>query len=217
MLTRTAKDLADSKVMASMNQIPLDDESELLQGLRAGQPPAFEQLVRRHGGWMLVVAERILAHHDDARDAVQDAFLSAFQSLDKFDERSRLSTWLHRIVVNASLMKLRGKRRRPENAIDGLLPAFLADGHQANPKGRWSNSVLELLQRTEIQSAVRTKIDSLPDSFRIVLVLRDIEELDTDTVAGLLQLTPGAVKVRLHRARQALRTLLEPLFAEPDK
>ena len=200
-----------------MIPIPHDDESEMVNDLRAGKSAAFEHLVRQYGGWMLAVAERILAHHDDAKEAVQDAFLSAFQSLGKFDERSKLSTWLHRIVVNASLMKLRRRRRRPEHPIDDLLPAFLADGHQAHPNGRWTNSVLEQMQRAEVQSAIRAKIDSLPDSFRIVLVLRDIEELETEAVADLLQLTPGAVKVRLHRARQALRSLLEPLFAEPDK
>lgn len=200
-----------------MNHGVADDDSTLLTALRAGDASAFEQLVRRYGGRLLAVARRLLSNHEDALDAVQDAFLSAFKSVESFDGRSQLSTWLHRIVINASLAKLRTKRRHPETPIDDLLPVFLADGHRANPGVRWRHLGTEDLERQETLELIRSKIDSLPESYRNVLVLRDIEELETETVAQLLEISPGAVKTRLHRARQALRTCLDPLFGNPVK
>ena len=105
-------------------------ETSLLIALRQGGEAAFETLVRTYGGRMLSVAKRFFTNIDDAQDAVQDAFLSAFKALPTFDGRSQLGTWLHRIVVNASLMKLRTLRRHPEQSIDHLLPQFLEDGHR---------------------------------------------------------------------------------------
>ena len=101
------------------------DEAELVLALRAGDSAAYERLVRTYGNWLLAVARRILHNEEDARDAVQEAFLSAFRGLAKFDGASRLSTWLHRIAINAALMRLRSKRRRPEASLDGLLPRFV--------------------------------------------------------------------------------------------
>lgn len=188
------------------------DEAALLAALRAGDDAAFEVLVRRYGGRMLAVARRLLASDVDAQDAVQEAFLSAFKSLATFDGRSLLGTWLHRIVVNAALMKLRTKKRHPEQSIDDLLPTFKADGHQESPGLRWSESAASQAERSETQALIRRHIEILPESYRTVLLLRDIEEFDTETVAQMLDLSVSAVKVRLHRARQALRTLLNPLF-----
>jgi len=189
-----------------------DGDRALVESLRAGDGPAFERLVRDYGGRLLAVARRMLRSEDDACDAVQEAFITAFRSIDRFEGKSQLATWLHRIVVNASLMKLRSQRRKREQPIEGLLPTFVANGHQAQPGPRWKESSLASLERQETQAQVRACIDELPDSYREVLLLRDIEELDTDTVAEMLSISPGAVKVRLHRARQALKTLLDPVF-----
>src|SRR5690349_12993599 len=101
----------------------IPDEATLLARLRRGENEAFELLVRVFGGRLLAVARRLVRNEDDARDVVQTAYLSAFRSLDRFEEGCQLSTWLHRIVVNAALMKLRSKRRKPEESIDALLPA----------------------------------------------------------------------------------------------
>jgi RNA polymerase sigma-70 factor, ECF subfamily len=186
-------------------------EGALVERLRRGDGPAFEELLRAHSGRLLVVARRLLGNEEDARDAVQDAFLSAFRSLDHFGGQAALGTWLHRIAVNAALTKLRSRRRHPEKPIDDLLPAFLEDGHQARPARGWTEPSAAL-QREETRAAVRRHIAELPDDFRVVLLLRDIEELDTEETAQLLGLSTGAVKTRLHRARQALRALLEPEF-----
>ena len=205
---------------SNMSQMPPDadvvadlpsDEQALLERLRAGEAAAFEQLVRDHGGRMLAVVRRFLGSEEDAQDAVQEAFLSAFKALDRFEGQSRLGTWLHRIAVNAALMKLRSRKSRPnEQSADDLLPKFLEDGHQAAPASEWRNGGLAALEKAETRDLVRRSIDELPESYRIVLLLRDIEEKDTEETAQLLGMTPNAVKTRLHRARQALRALLDP-------
>jgi len=184
-------------------------DAALVVQLRAGDPHAFEALVRQYGGRMLATARRMMTVEDDARDVVQEAFLSAFRSIQSFEGTAKLSTWLHRIVVNAGLMKLRSRRRRPEESIDDLLPHFDEDGHFAEPAAAWDTESVALLERRETRTLVRRAIDRLPENYRTVLVLRDIEELDTEETAARLGIMPNAVKTRLHRARQALRTLLE--------
>lgn len=190
------------------------DEKALLDRLRRGEEAAFTELVRSQGGRMLAVARRMLRSDEDASDAVQEAFASAFRGLDRFAGDARLSTWLHRIVVNACLMKLRTRRRRPEEPIEELLPGFLEDGHHAAPAAPWRADADASLEDEETRALVRSAIDRLPDDYRTVLVLRDIEDLDTGETARALGLTTSAVKTRLHRARQALRTLLDPHFQE---
>jgi RNA polymerase sigma-70 factor (ECF subfamily) len=189
-----------------------DDEAKLIAALRAGDEQVYEQLVRSLGGRMLAVARKFLPNEEDARDAVQDAFLSAFKSIDQFQGGARLSTWLHRIVINAALAKLRSRRNREERPIDDLLPKFLADGHAVEPAVEWRDSSEALLQREETREIVRGAIDQLPETYRTVLVLRDIEGLETEETARLLGVTAGVVKTRLHRARQAVRKLLDPHF-----
>jgi RNA polymerase sigma-70 factor, ECF subfamily len=189
-------------------------EAALVAALRVGEDTAFEQVLRQYGGRLLAVARQILRNDDDAQDALQDALITAFRSIGAFEGKSRLSTWLHRVVVNAALMRLRSKRRKREQSIEELLPKYIADGHMQNPVFSWNERALAGITRQETQAAVRAAIDQLPDDYRLVLLLRDIQELDTRTAADVLEITEGNVKVRLHRARQALRTLLEPLFAE---
>jgi len=189
-----------------------DDEHRLVAALRRGDPAAFEDVVRRYGGRMLAVARRMLRVEEDARDAVQEAFISAFKALDGFAVNARLSTWLHRIVVNAALMRLRRQRRKPEESIDELLPRFEESGAW-NDDETHATTPADLLERSETRIVVRECIDRLPASYRTILLLRDIEELDTDEAAEKLGVTVTAVKTRLHRARQALRTLLAQRLA----
>jgi RNA polymerase sigma-70 factor (ECF subfamily) len=189
-------------------------DHELVEALRAGNATAYEDLVRLHGGRLLSVARRLLGSEEDARDALQEAFLNAFRSIDRFAGDSLLSTWLHRIVVNVSLMKLRRRKRKPEESLDHLLPAFKDDGHFEERFESGTEPADERLARREVQAAVREAIDRLPEHYRTVLLLRDIEGMGTADVADELEITPNAVKLRLHRARQALRTLLAPRFRE---
>jgi RNA polymerase sigma-70 factor (ECF subfamily) len=191
---------------------PVDDEATLVAQLRAGDQAAFEQVVRAYGGRLLAVARRIVGSEEDARDVVQDAFMNAFKSLDRFEGNAKLSTWLHRIAVNAALMRLRTRKRKPEQSIETMLPSFLDDGHHEERFQSWEEPVDKVMERAEARELVRQQIDALPDSYRTVLVLRDIEGLDTEETANVLGLSVNATKIRLHRARQALRTLLAPHF-----
>jgi RNA polymerase sigma-70 factor, ECF subfamily len=191
------------------------DEETLLAGLRRGEEQAFEALVRMYGGRLLAVADRLVRNDEDARDVVQNAFLSAFRGLDQFEGKCQLSTWLHRIVVNTALMTLRSRRRKPEESIDALLPSFRDDGHHVEQFSDWTIPSDQLLQRAQTRATVRACIDQLPERYRTVLLLRDIEERSTHEVAEILATTQAAVKVRLHRARQALSTLLRREYARP--
>ena len=187
----------------------IESDAMLVARLQAGDPDAYETLVRIHGGRLLSVARRFLPNNEDAQDAVQEAFIKAFRAIGTFEERAQLHTWLHRILVNTALMKIRSRKRRPEESIDDLLPTFQADGHQTTESRDWSDAIFE---RKETAAIVRQAIAQLPDHYRMVLTLRDIEERDTMETADALGTTTTVVKVRLHRARQALRTLLDREF-----
>jgi RNA polymerase sigma-70 factor (ECF subfamily) len=186
------------------------EEAPLVARLRAGERAAFEEVVRENSGRMYAVACRFVRNREDARDVVQDAFVSAFRNFESYHGDSRLSTWLHRIVVNAALMRLRSRGRKPEESIEPLLPKFLDDGHPVQTAQRWSDGAHEEFEREERRLLVRRAIDALPESYRTILLLRDIEEVETPEVAAILGITENAVRIRLHRARQALRTLLDP-------
>jgi RNA polymerase sigma-70 factor (ECF subfamily) len=171
-----------------------------------------EQLVRDHIGWMLKLSERLLGDRALAEDAVQDAFISAFRALGKFEGRSSLKTWLHRITVNAALTKLRQAKRRAELSIDADLPEF--DQYDCRIEAPWHYlaSLEDVIEKDDLRSTVNTCINALPDSYRIVLQLRDIEGYDTSEVAQQLDISEANVKVRLHRARAALKKQLEPIL-----
>jgi len=185
------------------------DERQLLAQLSAGDEAAFEQVVQLYGGRMLATARRFLNNEHDAQDAVQEAFTSAFRALDRFNGDSLLSTWLHRIVVNAALVQLRSKRRRREQPLEKLLPRFDQDGEWIDDPVTWTDATETILERRDSREMVRRCIERLPEKYRSVLLLRDIEELDTDEAALSLAVSANTVKVRLHRARQALKTLIE--------
>jgi RNA polymerase sigma-70 factor (ECF subfamily) len=189
----------------SIDHVP--DEPLLVERVLLGDQGACETLVRRHGGRMLSVARRLLRRDEDADDAVQDAFLSAFRSLGSFGGQSSLGTWLHRIVVNACLMRLRGRSRRRDVPLADLPPG----SDEACGRDRPDEHAPAVLSRQETRAQVRACIDRLPEPHRTILLLRDVQELDTDETAERLGIRPGAVKTRLHRARQALRVLLEPI------
>lgn len=203
----------------SLSSTTIRDDSNdatLLLGMQAGDDGAFEDCLRLYCNRMLATARRILKNEEEAKDAVQDAFLSAFKSIGEFEGRSQLGTWLCRIVVNAALGRLRAMKRHPERSIDELLPRFAADEHHLEPPVPWKETPDSSIQKAETRELVQRCIDQLPESYRIVLLLRDIEGVATDEAAKLLDTSVAVVKTRLHRARQALRTLLDPHFRRGD-
>jgi RNA polymerase sigma-70 factor (ECF subfamily) len=176
------------------------DESTLVEALRAGNESAFEYLVSTQRERMQAVARRFFAEEEDVRDAVQEAFLAAYRGIDRFEGQARLSTWLHRVVVNACLMKLRSRRRKPEQSLDEGTAAGLVSLDPEDAQSR--------LERREDAAEVQDAISTLPEHHRRVLLLRDIEDRDTRETAEVLSISPAAVKTRLHRARVALRSRL---------
>ena len=184
-----------------------------LRRLREGDPTAYESLVRDNGPRLLAVARRYLSSEPDCEEAVSDAFASAFKAIDRFEGASTLSTWLHRIIINVCLMRLRSERARRTVSVEELLPTFDETGHQATPPRAWVDDIDNQFSWSDTRRRVRECIDLLPDAYRNVLLLRDIEGCDTATTAEILGTAEGNVKVRLHRARQALRALLEPYFS----
>lgn len=187
---------------------------DLLTRMRSGQEAAFEQFVVGHSGRMLSVAKRLLRDDHLAADAVQDAFLAAFKGLDQFAGHSTLGTWLHRIVINVCLMKMRSRASHADVSLDELLPKFDQTGHHVKRVCAWSGPGQESLEEEENRQLIRKCIDQLPDDYRTIIMLRDIEGLDTGETARILEISMAVTKTRLHRARQALRTMLEPHFTK---
>lgn len=190
-----------------------NQEDLLLAGMRAGDNRAYETLVRNYSGRLFAVARRLLSCDEDAADAVQETFISAFRAIDGFHGQSALGTWLHRIAVNACLRKLSSRARHGTVSLEQHLPTFDETGRHVRPVVSWTEDAFAGLRRSEMRDRVRACIDQLPEDYRTILILRDIEELDTDETSELLGISLSAVKARLHRARQALRMLLESLAA----
>jgi RNA polymerase sigma-70 factor, ECF subfamily len=207
------RDSPDSRLSPSA---PRDGDT-LIERLQAHDEEAFETTVRQYGARMLATARRLLGNEHDAADAVQQAFISAFKSIGGFNGDAKLSTWLHRIVVNAALVQLRARRHRPELPIQDLLPRFDDAGAWLDGPEQtgWGNE--HPIERRETRQMVRRCIDQLPEGYRSVLLMRDIEELDSQEVAAMLAITPNAAKIRLHRARQALKTLIEKELGESHR
>jgi len=180
---------------------------DLVDRLVAHDEAAYEELVRAHGPRMQAVAARYLSQPADAEDALQDAFVNVVRSIRGFQRASQLETWLHRVVVNCALARLRRRRRKPETALD----ATALDDASASP---WRNSdgpsAHDAVARAETRRLVRAEVDRLPESQRSTLLLRDIEGLELKAIAELLEVGLSTVKVRLHRARHALHDALEP-------
>lgn len=191
------------------------DEQRLIERLRQGDDAAYETLVTVYGPRMLAVARRYLHDESDAQDALQDAFISVFKHIDRFAGQSALGTWLHTIVVRSALMKLRTYRSQQKASIEELLPKFEGNfDHRLDARGPWKGSAESTAESDEIRALVRKGIDQLPEIYRVVVLLRDIEGLDTEETANLLGLTANVIKTRLHRARQALREILDPRLSQ---
>ncbi len=187
-----------------------DDEPKLVAAAKAGDPAAFSELVRRYERKIYRLALNITQNREDAEDAMQEAFLKSYAHLNEFLGDSRFYTWLVRITVNEALMKLR--RRRPNlTSIDEPVQGEEEDFMPREIED-WGPSPEQKYAQTELAAILASVIDKLEEEYRIVFVLRDIEELSTEETAELLQLSIPAVKSRLLRARLKLREKLNRYF-----
>jgi RNA polymerase sigma-70 factor (ECF subfamily) len=190
------------------------DEADLLEGLRRRDRMACTCLLKRFAPRLYRLALQISGNPDDAEDILQESFIQACNHLDSFEGRSGLSTWLHRIVLNAALMQLRKRGPLSQMPLEWeesrLLPV---GGQQAGMLGAGeasSDRVLSHVLSQELRETIDGAILTLPDALRAAIVLRDVEGLSTSEAAQALGITESAVKVRLHRARLALRQALTP-------
>ena len=192
------------------NAVPKDDELSLVQEAKAGNYSAFEELVNRYEKKIYRLALNITRHREDAEDVLQEAFMKSFQHLENFREGSRFYTWLVRIAVNEGLMKLRKRRTsrlvQVQEATDKegqVVPREFVD---------WGPNPEELYERSELEEILQKAVDSLSPNFRNVFLLRDVEKLSTEETADVLEVSIGAVKARLFRARLQLREELSKVF-----
>lgn len=190
-----------------MKQADLSSDVKLVERLKAGDEAAFDVLVERYQAKVYRLAKAMTQNPEDAEEVVQDVFLSVYRKIQSFDNRAAFSTWLYRIATNAALMKLRG--RKPESlSLEEFLPQFTEEGH-VRMGVDWTKNPEALLLRQEAREIVKQGVEALPEDYRAVLVLRDIEGLSNQEVAEVLGLSVLAVKGRLHRARLVLREQLE--------
>lgn len=192
-------------------------ENALVESLRNGENAGFETLVRTLGPQVLAVARRYLKSEADAADCFQETFVAVFTSIDSFANQSSLRQWVRGVAVNQCLMALRKRKRGREESIDHMLPQFDESGSRIETAGERRKSTVESqLDSESVQRIVRRSIDQLPDNYRVVLLLRDIDGLNTREAAAILGIQVNAVKTRLHRARAALSHILEPVLEQLD-
>jgi len=197
-------------VMSPTNGTATLTDHELVQQAKAGNLDAFGELVNRHERKIFRLTQHITGNREDAEDALQEAFLKAFSRLSQFQGDSQFYTWLVRIAVNESLMKLRKRKAHatfslddPIETQDDLIPREHAD---------WDDNPEQKYAQKELQEILDRAVQSLSPIFRSVFVLRDLEQLSTEETAEVLQLSVPAVKSRLLRARLQLREKLSKSF-----
>ena len=197
---------------ANSVQFAASNDSDLVHASKQGDAGAFEQLVKRYDRRLLRISQTVTRNREDSEDAVQEALLKAFQGLEKFREDSQFSTWMIRITVNESLMKLRKQRTQKEVSLDedfdsdlDALPVDVPD-RAPNPEQLcWASELRDILART---------VEELRPILRTVFVLRDVEGLSIEQTAEVLNLSQAAVKARLWRVRLHLRERLDRYFDE---
>jgi RNA polymerase sigma-70 factor (ECF subfamily) len=186
------------------------DDGALAEALRAGRPEAFEVFVSRFGPLILNFGRRMCGHREDAQDVMQDTLLKAYLSLKDLRDPAALKAWVYRVAANACLKMRRRGRHEPERelSLEALLPRP-GDGGGAPQIADWSDLPLERLLQGELRERLERAILDLPKPYRIVLVLRDHEGFSTRETARILGIGEALAKVRLHRARLALRQALD--------
>lgn len=188
------------------------DETALIGRLQAGDKSACAECIEIHSPGIYRLALRLMQNEAEAEDVMQETFMNAFRAIDKFEGRSGLGTWLYRIAHNAAMMRL----RKPQQYILSVEETLSETEGNIIPKQLfdWCCLPEEDFASDEVQSELERAIQELPEKYKSVFIMRELEELSTEETAVALDITPGAVKVRLHRARLWLRERLTPYFTE---
>ena len=189
-------------------------EEQLVKDLQAGKTETFEQLANLYQKKIYAISFNLTRNETDSQDVTQEVLLTLFRKGHTFQGKSAFSSWVYRITLNASYMKLRSRKKDPNISIDELLPSFNSSGFQQEKIQDWSENTESLLFDNETREVIQKAVDSLPEKEKVVFILRDVEGLSTEKVSNILELTIPAVKSRLHRARLFLRKKLGNYFEE---
>jgi len=193
-----------------------DNDTALVQASRGGDVAAFEQLVKRYDAKLLRIAQKVTQNPEDAEEAVQEAFFKAYQKLDQFQGHAKFSTWLIRITLNESLMKLRKQRATLKQLVDNDVDADSDSERRQFDVADWVPNPEMLYRASEFREILITSLQRLSPALKVVFVLRDIEEHSLRETSEILNLTETAVKTRLSRARLQLREDLSKYFKKPE-
>jgi RNA polymerase sigma-70 factor, ECF subfamily len=189
------------------------NDAQLIAAARGGDYDAFESLVRRYRDRIYRLARSMTGNDSEAEEVVQDAFLSLFRGLEQFRGDSSPSSWIYRVAANAALMRLRTRRRKPLLSIEDQPPPVAQNMKQSVwPKSNWARLPDDTLLQGEMRQHLEAAVAKLPEKYRLVLLLRDVEGLSNHEVAEALGLTVGTVKARLHRSRLFVREQLDRYF-----
>jgi len=199
---------------ASKRERRADKDRELVEKAKAGELRAFEELVNRYERKVYNIAYRITKNREEAEEVLQETFLSVYKSLKRFKGKSAFSTWLYRIAVNAALMRMR-KKRVETVSLDEPLISDNGD-HLRREIPDWSTPEDEI-EKKRLMQVISEAIDSLPDGYKTVVLLRDGEGLSNSEVAHILKTSVPSVKAKLHRARMHLRSRLSDYFTPSRK
>jgi RNA polymerase sigma-70 factor (ECF subfamily) len=190
------------------------EEEQLVKDLQAGKTESFERLATLFQKKIYALSFNLTRNAMDSEDVTQEVLLTLFKKIHTFQGKSAFSSWVYRITLNASYMKLRSRKKDQSISIEELLPSFNGSGFQQEKIQDWSENTESLLFDNETRETIQKAVDLLPDKEKVVFLLRDVEGLSTEKVSEILELTIPAVKSRLHRARLFLRKKLANYFEE---
>jgi len=198
-----------------MTQTSVEDDRELLGRAQAGDMSAFEALVARHEEKVYGLALRMTRSEADAAEITQDTFLSAYQHLSEFRGEAAFGSWVHRIAANNALMRLRRQKVLDIVSDDLAGPEFTDRGSLAEvPESDWSKRADDKILDDELGRAIREATNALPEGYREVFLLKDVEGLSYEEISQMVGISIPAVKSRLHRARLALREAIDAFYKE---
>jgi RNA polymerase sigma-70 factor (ECF subfamily) len=194
-----------------------DSDMALVERARNKDFAAFEELMSRYEDKVFRLAFRFVRNESEAKEILQDTFLAIWRKLDTFKGDSQFSSWVYRVAANAALMRLRSQRRHPEVSTEELPAGFLDQqqyGQILSPGENWARRPDDQLQSDELRRHIQSAVDGLPEIYRTVFLVRDVEGLSTEETAELLGISIPTVKTRLHRARMALREAITGYFGK---
>lgn len=214
MPAKTAKKVRKSKKAVSRPVIEIKDlaDEQLIEQFTKGCQLSYEELIRRYETKVHNLAMRLTRNAEDAEEVLQDVFVTVYRKIEGFEGKAKFSSWLYRITVNAAFMKLRKRRQEQAVSLDDMMPHYQHKVMaQRNAFGGHSDS---MAINNEIREALEGAINKLPEDYRAVFILRDIDGLSNKAVGDILDLSIPAVKSRLHRSRLMLRKRLRRFYED---